>query len=274
MCSRPGTKYNIDIYFITQDIQNSIGNLVKQLKNGEQIGVVARLTTRHDNPLIICKNNEEIYIVVMDYLKIKDDSFWGFFSSPSKLIEVFGTEHCHLLHAGIPRQQDTYSCINDATIILKNALRKPNLINDLFNTSQTVDVTYDDEVNGKTCYQVGVAEFPKFLYKTVQNKQLLDELTTEDLQTHLKQSTDISSKTVQTHLNKYNRVLTVLRETTSRGSPGTNTNTVKDWEVNTYLQTKPYRMVVKSFDKIADSNGKINQETATKLVNKYVNPSF
>jgi hypothetical protein len=33
-------------------------------------------------------------------------------------------------------------------------------------------------------------------------------------------------------------------------------------------------MAVKSFDEITDSNGKINQETATKLVSKYVNPSF
>jgi hypothetical protein len=33
-------------------------------------------------------------------------------------------------------------------------------------------------------------------------------------------------------------------------------------------------MLVKSVEEIADANGEINQEIATKLVDKYVNPSF
>ena len=92
------------------------------------------------------------------------------------------------------------------------------------------------------------------------------------------ESTDVSSikvkKTLQTHFNKYNRTLTVMKKTVTYGD-SIETKTQQDyWQVNTYLQTKPYRMLVKSFEEIADSNGKINQEIATKLMEKYVNPSF
>jgi hypothetical protein len=275
-------KYNINIYFINTDVINSISKLVKQLKNGEKIGIIAKVSSRiwHMTPLVISKNNEEIYIVTMDSVNITDDNSWSFVFF--NLIESCGTQQCHILHAGIPRQQDHYSCMNDAIIILKDALRKPNLINELLKTNKKIYVTYnasDDEENGKTCYQVGIVEFPEFLYKTVQNKESLDKLTTKDLQSPLKQKIDISSnmvhKTLQTHLNKYTRVLSVMRKTiTINHGDVKKTNTEKDWQVNTYLQTKPYRMLVKSFDEIANANGKLNQETATKLVNKYVNPSF
>jgi vacuolar-type H+-ATPase subunit F/Vma7 len=274
-------KYDINIYYINNNVKNSIGKLVQQLKNKEQIGVITNISDKkwHMTPVVISKNNDHIYIVTLDSIDRKNYSFWRFFSSTEKLIETCGTQHCHLFHAGIPRQQDMYSCINDAIIVLKDALRKPNLINDLLKTSKTVDVTYNDKNNGKTVYQVVIAEFPKYLYKTVQNKKLLDELTTEDLQTSLTaESTDVSSikvkKTLQTHFNKYNRTLTVMKKTVTYGD-SIETKTQQDyWQVNTYLQTKPYRMLVKSFEEIADSNGKINQEIATKLMEKYVNPSF
>jgi hypothetical protein len=274
-------KYNIDIYFIDHNVKYLIGNLVKQLKNSEQVGVITNAIpeTGHITPLIISKKNEEIYIVTLDSINKKHDGFWCFFSSPTKLIEICGTQHCHLLHAGILRQQDMYSCISDAIIILKNALRKPNLIADLLKTSKTVEVTCDDKDSDKTVYQVLLAEFPKFLYKTVQNRQLLDQLTTEDLQTSLiSEPTNVSptkqQKTLQTHLIKYCRILTVLRDITDYGDKYKKLKTKQNWLVNTYLQTKPYRMLVKSVEEIADSNGEINQEIATKLIDKYVNPSF
>jgi hypothetical protein len=273
-------KYNIDIYFIDQNVQDLIGKRVKQLKNGEQVGIIANVTsgTEHVTPLIVAKKNDKVYIVTMDSINIKSDSFWCFLSSPAKLIEICGTQHCHLLHAGITRQQDMYSCINDAIIVLKNALRKPNLINDLLKASQTMEVTCYDKYSAKTVYRISRVEFPKFLYKTVQNRQLLYGLTLEDLQTPLTvESTAVSSekmqKTLQTHLKKYSKILSVLRKITDSSNEYKETNTKQNWLVNTYLQTKPYRMLVKSVDEITGDNGEINQETARKLMKKYVNPS-
>ena len=269
-------KYNIDIYFIDNNAQNLIGKLVKQLKNGEQVGIIANVIPKraHMTPLIVAKKNDKVYIVTMDSINVKSDSFWCFLSSPTKLIEICGTQHCYLLHAGIIRQQDMYSCINDAIIVLKNALRKPNLIDDLLKTSKTMEVTCDDKDSGKTVYQATHVEFPKFLYKTVQNRQLLSKLTPEDLQTPLTVESTKEQKTLQTHLNKYNRILSVLREFTVSGYRYKRRKTEQFWQINTYLQTKPYRMLVKSVDEITGANGKINQETAIKLMEKYVNPSF
>jgi hypothetical protein len=182
------------------------------------------------------------------------------------------------LHSDIQRQKDCYSCINDAFIVLKDALTIPELITLYFNNSK-INATYKlDTINNKINIQASIIEYPKFLYKTMQNKQLLDELTTEDLQTNLKQSTIIElvaqQKTLQQHFNEYNRMIEVEKKIIIERCCFNTKKVNKKWEVNSYLQVKGYRMLVRSFELIDNSSGKIDQSKAELLVKTYVNPEY
>jgi hypothetical protein len=268
-------KYNINIYIVDINISDSLFMLAQQLDNGEKIGIVLSIDG-HLTPIIISKCNDSLHIVVLDGIFIKPMYHFFIDEAYVKLLHVYGETKCQLLYAGGTRQRDRYSCINDTFIILKDALRKPNLINELFANSKIED-RYNSKA--KKYYQSKTVAFPKILYKTMQNKQLLDKLSLEELQISLKEVTDISNKlttkTLKAHFNKYNHSIIAHKSSTTYGG-GRNIVTDYDinWLVNFYLQIKAYRMLVKSFGVIDDGNGKINQEKADILMEKYVNPCF
>jgi hypothetical protein len=112
----------------------------------------------------------------------------------------------------------------------------------------------------------------------VQNKQFLDELSPEELQMPLKEvtstSTKLATKTLKTHLDKYNCSIIAHKLSIIYGPKNIITRCDKKWVVNFYLQIKGYRMLVKAFKAIDDGSGKVNQERADALMKKYVNPSF
>jgi hypothetical protein len=265
-------KYNINIYIITyNDIYNSLLNLAQQLDNSEKIGIVLEASGLHDTPVILSKSNDELSIVVLDSIRIKPPTSKFIEKVYAQLMQEYGRTKCHLLYVEGGRQKDRYSCRNDAFIILKDALRKPSLINELFANSEI-----EQERNDKTIkdYQVNIAEFPKSLYKVVQNKQWLDKLSPEELQIPIEEVTSISTKlatkTLKTHLDKYNCKVRAYRLSYIEISR------IKkryiDWTVNFYLHIKGHRMLVKAFQAIDDGSGKVNQERANALVKKYVNP--
>jgi hypothetical protein len=272
-------KYHINIYILTENITGLLYQFAKQLNEGQQLGVITKFCSdnKHVIPIILSKNNQKTYIVLLDSLTGNNELNNYFISDTYlKLVEELGSNNCHLLHTDIQRQKDDYSCINDSFIVLKDALTTPKLITSYFNSSK-INYTYQlNTTNNKINCQVSVVEFPKILYKTMQNKQLLDELTTEELQTNLKQSTIIElkaqQKTLQQHLNEYNRIIEVEKKIMIERCCF-NTKTVKkNWQINSYLQVKGYRMLVKSFKLIDNSNGKIDQAKAELLVKTYANP--
>jgi hypothetical protein len=268
-------KYNIDIYIITSKITDSLFNLVQQLDNSSKIGVILKDYEGHFIPVIFSKCDDKLSIVALDGIRIKPSIYDLIEDIYVKSIQKHGGNKCRLLYAGGNRQKDGYSCINDAFIILKDALRKPNLINELFANSE---IKHDCNDKTNIDYQVNIAEFPKSLYKSVQNKQFLDELSPEELQMPLKEvtstSTKLATKTLKTHLDKYNCSIIAHKLSIIYGPKNIITRCDKKWVVNFYLQIKGYRMLVKAFKAIDDGSGKVNQERADALMKKYVNPSF
>jgi hypothetical protein len=267
-------KYNIEIYYVDKNTKDLLCKLAQQLPNGKQIGVIAilQLDGIHVTPLVFSKNNNKLYIVSIDSVSNSRSSQRILEESYLNLIKIYGEQNCHLLYAGANRQTDGYSCINDAFAILKDALRKSNLIDDLVN-SITEDITNDNK--DEKLYKISIAPFPKFLYKTVQNKKLLDELTTQDLQTLLNKSTDIPSrkvtKTLATHFKKYNRNIVATSYMRDYNNSGDNNGIAKNWEVNTYLQIKAYRMLARAFKIIDDGSGYIDYRKTLKLERRYIN---
>jgi hypothetical protein len=272
-------KYNINIYIITYNIYYRLLNLAQQLDNSEKIGVVLDLEGgyegRHVTPVILSKSNNELSIVVLDSVFTIPKIQGVIESTYVKLMQEYGETKCHRLYVEGGRQKDEHSCINDAFIILKDALRKPNLINELFANSEIKQERYHETIKD---YQINIAEFPKSLYKSVQNKQWLDKLTPEELQTPLKEvasiSTKLATKTLKTHLDKYNCKITAHRKLFIYSYTNVRKEYDIDWIVNFYLPIKGYRMLVKAFQAIDDGSGKVNQERADALMKKYINPSF
>jgi hypothetical protein len=267
-------KYNIEIYYVDKNTKDLLYKLAQQLPNGKQIGVIAILHPHsiHVTPLVFSKNNNKLYIVSIDSVSNSRSSQRILEESYLNLIKIYGEQNCHLLYAGTNRQTDGYSCINDAFVILKDALRKSNLIDDLVN-SITEDITNDNK--DEKSYKISIAPFPKFLYKTVQNKKLLDKLTTEDLQTPLNKSTDIPSrkgiKTLETHFKKYNRNIVATSYMYDYNNSGNNNGIAKNWEVNTYLQIKAYRMLARAFKIIENRSGYIDYSKTSKIERRYIN---
>jgi predicted transcriptional regulator len=274
-------KYNINIYILTENIIDLLCQFAKQLTEGQKLGVIIKICPvgQHVTPIILSKNNQKIYVVILDSIKEHNEQKNCFISDAYlKLAEEIGINNFQLLHTDIQRQKDNYSCINDAFIVLKDALVTPKVITSYFNSSK-INYTYKfNTTNNKINCQVSVIECPKFLYKTMQNKQLLDELTTEDLQTNLKQADIISletqQKTLQQHLNEYNCIIEVEKKIMKERCCFNTKIVKKKWLINSYLQVKAYRMLVKSFKLIDNSSGKIDQSKAELLVKTYVNPKY
>jgi diadenosine tetraphosphate (Ap4A) HIT family hydrolase len=264
-------KYNVYIYFVTSQIENAIYRLTEQLENEKYIGIIANSPCHpgHVTPVIINKKDDNIFLLRFDAISDYTAIDSNLAEARNKLINKHGYQ-VTIINVGPEYQADYISCRIGAVSLLKDALRCPSLMDYFKNLKK---YTSDDEKEFIK-NDVSSAELPKFLFKIVQSKSLLDSLTTEDLQEPLKTAiTNMKNpdKTLQTHLNKYNRDITV-RIKKHIYTPSCITNRVVSWQVNTYLQTKAYRLAVKAFDILEGENGKKDEAMNEKLMRQYFNP--
>ena len=177
------------------------------------------------------------------------------------------------------RQADSYSCRNDAFIILKDALRKPNVVSYFEPFKQELSGEfYQSSADDKFVFKTYSVQLPLFLFKTIQIDTVLANFTDEDKSTILKISKDGDIKTLQTHLDKYKRsVVATTTEISYENQVNPETNTYdqeviteeKKCIINVYLQMKGFLMLVTVFPELSDAEGKIDASKQELLLSKY-----
>jgi hypothetical protein len=276
-------KYDINIHIVCEVQAYKTYELIQQLNDGEQLGVIARPAQfiAHVTPLIISKQGEDIFIIVLDSVDDRPEFAYiieDFFKE--KLINPDDKKNYHLILADGDRQADSYSCRNDAFIILKDALRKPNVVSYFEPFKQELSGEfYQSSADDKFVFKTYSVQLPLFLFKTIQIDTVLANFTDEDKSTILKISKDGDIKTLQTHLDKYKRsvVATTTTEISYENQVNPETNTYdqeviteeKKCIINVYLQMKGFLMLVTVFPELSDAEGKIDASKQELLLSKY-----
>jgi hypothetical protein len=275
-------KYDINIHIVCEVQAYKTYELIQQLNDGEQLGVIARPAQfiAHVTPLIISKQGEDIFIIILDSVDDRPEFAYiieDFFKE--KLINLDDKKNYHLILADGDRQADSYSCRNDAFIILKDALRKPNVVSYFEPFKQELSGEfYQSSADDKFVFKTYSVQLPLFLFKTIQIDTVLANFTDEDKSTILKISKDGDIKTLQTHLDKYKRsVVATTTEISYENQVNPETNTYdqeviteeKKCIINVYLQMKGFLMLVTVFPELSDAEGKIDASKQELLLSKY-----
>jgi hypothetical protein len=183
-------KYGINIHIVCEHKANKTYDLMQQLNDGEQLGIIARISRYlpHVTPLIISRKGEDIFIVSLDSV----DKNSAFIYSIERIFKENLTnsddrKSYHLILVDSKRQADEVSCRNDALFILKDALRKPNIVSYFEPISEKISAyEYQTSANSSVILAKYQAKLPKFLFKTVQISTVITNFTNENKSTVLK----------------------------------------------------------------------------------------
>jgi hypothetical protein len=276
-------KYGINIHIVCEHKANKTYDLMQQLNDGEQLGIIARISRYlpHVTPLIISRKGEDIFIVSLDSIDIMPTFVSGvkdFFKE--NLMDIEDKKSYHLILVDAKRQADLYSCRNDAIIILKDALRKPDVVSCFQSFTKRVDAdVYSASDDDRVVLSTYDANLPAFLYKTVQINTMIINFNKQDRDTVLKTSKAGKIKTLQTHLDEYKQNVTVKKvihikcNIRQNSATGFNRDSMvvdyKQWVVNGFLQEKGFRVLVKSFSELNDGTGKIDKDKQKLLLSEY-----
>ncbi len=276
-------KYGIHIHIVCEVQAHKTYELIQQLNDGEQLGIIARSAQYvvHVTPLIISKQGEDIFIIVLDSIDDRPEFSYiieNFFKE--KLINPDDKKNYHLILVDGDRQADSYSCRHDALIILKDALKKPDLLS-YFRPceQQVISDCYQSSEDDNFVFKAYSMQLPMFLFKTVQISSVLAKFTDEDKSTVLKTSKDGEVKTLQTHFNKHKSSVIVTRRKYiiygNRKNPITNiydeevTTENKNWLINEFLRIKGFVKLPTLFKELDDGTGKIDTTKERLLLSKH-----
>jgi hypothetical protein len=266
-------KYGVNIHIVCESPAKKTYDLMQQLNDCEQLGIIARPAKfmKHVTPLIISKKNEDIFIISLDSVDKNPVFIYGiekFFKE--KLMNPDDKKNYHLILVDAKRQADPISCRNDALIILKDALRKPNVVSYFEPSSKKVSTCeYQTSANSSVVLARYQAKLPAFLFKTVQINSTITNFTDKDKSTVLKISAKGYTKTLKTHLDQYNRTVMVTKVTKFLYQSATTSVTNHKWLVNEYLLIKGFLMLVKAFRELDDGTGKIDVSKQELLLSEY-----
>jgi hypothetical protein len=272
-------KYGINIHIVCEQKANKTYDLMQQLTDGEQLGIIARpcISRTHVTPLIISRKGEDIFIIALDSVYEESDFIPSIeIIFKNNLITPDDKKNYHLIITSGRRQADFHSCRNDALIILKDALKRPDVVSCFQAFTKRVDSdVYQASANNRVILSTYDTKLPAFLFKTMQINKELTNFTDQDKDTVLKRSADGHIKTLQTHLDKYKRTVIATKKTEIIYEDSDTTSiTEHKWPVNAYLQIKGFLILVKAFPELADDAGKIDIDKQKRLLGEYFYTDF
>ncbi len=158
----------------------SKSRLIKEITNGEKIGVILSNEQNHAIPVLLFKKNDRLHLYIFD------STSGPYISSYYDIARIFSDAKVYLNNG--TRQADKVSCITDAICVLKDALRINNL-------NELIELKIANEPCAlahpssriKKLYKLKPANFslfnmPEQLLKTAQRSTYL-ELSGADLET-------------------------------------------------------------------------------------------
>ena len=248
-------KYGVDIRVVAaRHLKELIENIVREKNSNFQMGLIIKSPTKayHYLPAILGSINGDISIVFMDSLA--PDCGEQF------LLET--PEFCKKIYFVPPkrRQKDNISCRSDAILILKDALRRKDVISSI----------NSDVHSERTKYYLRNTALLPFMSKTIQDHETIKKISPERRNCNLLPTSNHSSnKTLQDSFDKYLRDVTAIVKIKSAKKGQVPEEREKKWQVNMYLQIKGYDLVCKAFSQLTDKSGNFNPEKMQEIIGAY-----
>lgn len=304
------TKYDINIKIVSHyinlddyarpfdnpdysDVLQSLTELAEELTDDSQVGVIVRFASAHATPIIISKYHQKCHLIVMDCLGLENAAcysmnpiFYTICKVVNKINSKCGEQRYFPVFTDLQRQSDNYSCKNDALLMLKDALRE-NIMDKLDFYQESLESVLKIPFKLKLPASALVARLPIFLHKTVQRKDVLDKISPQAKRRPFRKTVTptTATKNLHHHLRRHTHQFTAVRTRNqrlfaeeSRMASEKDPNPIlwettveeKTWQINTYLQQKPLKWVVKAYERLKAEDGKIDPAVRKKLLNLYI----
>jgi len=258
-------KYGIEIFIMT-DTKN-LGAFIEKIRERDgdiKIGIIANTDNAHVVPLIYERNGDKESIINFDTLgpEPKPPSKFNIAAFISLIKSVTSNKNIDFHSCQGIRQVDSYSCVNDAFAILKDALREENI------TAQLKNPRPAQSAIQTTSHSYTLVQLPERWSKSIQNQKIFDEykvkINFEDPVARSRK--EKPKKSLQQHRNENEKAIT--RRFLYELSNGTLVKETEETKrINVYLKEKGYSNVTRVKKTYGDRIK--NQENLNQIYEQY-----